>query len=178
MEKVQNPSNPKLRDCLRTTTAGTWYQENASQLFRQTDIMEHHHCRNQSGLGQGDSNSHSGGWSPNRVHLACQPLKWPIVPAPGDYDDGEFGGMKIGRGNRSTWRKPAPVPLCPPQIPLDQTRVWTRAAAVGSQRLIAWATARPRVILNENTIFWDRHCVAQKGVLTVRVCNVHIGWLK
>jgi hypothetical protein len=22
----------------------------------------------------------------------------PIVPAPGDYDDGEFGGM-IGRGN-------------------------------------------------------------------------------
>jgi hypothetical protein len=24
----------------------------------------------------------------------------PIVPAPGDYDDGEIGGM-IGRGNRS-----------------------------------------------------------------------------
>jgi hypothetical protein len=22
----------------------------------------------------------------------------PIVPAPGDYDDGEFGGMKLGRG--------------------------------------------------------------------------------
>jgi hypothetical protein len=32
-----------------------------------------------------------------------------IVPAPGDYDDGEIGGM-IGRGNQSTWRKPAPVP--------------------------------------------------------------------
>jgi hypothetical protein len=29
----------------------------------------------------------------------------PIVPAPGDYDNGEIGGMKIGRGNRSTWRK-------------------------------------------------------------------------
>jgi hypothetical protein len=26
---------------------------------------------------------------------------WPIVPAPGDCEDGEFGGMKIGRGNRS-----------------------------------------------------------------------------
>jgi hypothetical protein len=37
----------------------------------------------------------------------------PIVPAPGDYVDGEISGM-IGRGNRSTWRKPAPVPLCPP----------------------------------------------------------------
>jgi hypothetical protein len=41
----------------------------------------------------------------------------PIVPAPGDYDDGEFGGMMTGRGNRSTRRKPAPMPLCPPQTP-------------------------------------------------------------
>jgi hypothetical protein len=39
----------------------------------------------------------------------------PIVPAPGDYDDGEIGGMMIGRVNQSTWRKPDPVPLCPPQ---------------------------------------------------------------
>jgi hypothetical protein len=28
------------------------------------------------------------------------------VPAPGDYDHGKIGGM-IGRGNRSTGRKPA-----------------------------------------------------------------------
>jgi hypothetical protein len=40
----------------------------------------------------------------------------PIVLALGDYDDGEIGGM-IGRGNRSTRRKPAPVLLCPPQTP-------------------------------------------------------------
>jgi hypothetical protein len=40
-----------------------------------------------------------------------------------------------GRGNRSTRRKPAPAPLCPPQIPLDQTRDWTRAAAVGRGRM-------------------------------------------
>jgi hypothetical protein len=25
--------------------------------------------------------------------------EWPVVPALGDYDDGEFDGMKIGRGN-------------------------------------------------------------------------------
>jgi hypothetical protein len=55
--------------------------------------------------------------------LGTSVTEWPIVPAPGDYDDGEFGGMKIGRGNRSTRRKPDPAPLCPPQIPLDQTRV-------------------------------------------------------
>jgi hypothetical protein len=41
----------------------------------------------------------------------------PIVPAPGDYDGGEIGGMMIGRGNGSTRRKPGPVPLSPTQIP-------------------------------------------------------------
>jgi hypothetical protein len=58
-----------------------------------------------------------------------------IVSAPGDYGDGEIGGM-IGRGNRSTRRKPAPVPLCPPQTP-HAARTRNLAAAVGSQRLIA-----------------------------------------
>jgi hypothetical protein len=70
--------------------------------------------------------------------LGTAATDWPIVPATGDYDDGEFGGIKIGKGTRSTRRKPAPAPLCPPQIPLDQTRVWTRAAAVWSQQLTAW----------------------------------------
>jgi hypothetical protein len=59
-----------------------------------------------------------------------------IVPAPGDYDDGEIGRMMIGRGNRRTRRKPAPVPLCPPQTP-HAARTRTRVAAVGSQRLTA-----------------------------------------
>jgi hypothetical protein len=64
----------------------------------------------------------------------------PIVPAPDDYDDGEIGGM-IGRVNRSTLRKLAPVPLFPPQTPhADRTR--NRAATVGSKRITASATAR------------------------------------
>jgi hypothetical protein len=50
-----------------------------------------------------------------------------------DDDYGAAGGMTIGRGNRSTRRKPAPEPLCPPQIPHDLTRYRTWAAAVGSQ---------------------------------------------
>jgi hypothetical protein len=58
----------------------------------------------------------------------------PIVPAPGDYD-GEIGAMVV-RGNRSTPRKPAPVPLCPPQTP-HAARTRTRAAAVRSQQLTA-----------------------------------------
>jgi hypothetical protein len=62
------------------------------------------------------------------------PLR-PIVSYPGDYDDGEIGGI-IGRGNRSTRRKPAPVPLCPLQTP-HAAQTLTRAAAVGSQGLTA-----------------------------------------
>jgi hypothetical protein len=39
----------------------------------------------------------------------------PIVPTPGDYDGGEISGIIIGKGNRSSHGKPAPVSLCPPQ---------------------------------------------------------------
>jgi hypothetical protein len=52
-----------------------------------------------------------------------------------DDDYEAVGRMRIGRGNRSTRRKPAPVSLCPPQIPHDLTWDRTRAAAVGSRRL-------------------------------------------
>jgi hypothetical protein len=50
---------------------------------------------------------------------------------------GAIGRIKIGRGNRSTRRKPVPVPLGPPQILHDLTRARTRTATVGSQRLTA-----------------------------------------
>jgi hypothetical protein len=38
---------------------------------------------------------------------------WPIVPAPDDDDDDECGviGAMVRKGNGSTLRKPAPVPL-------------------------------------------------------------------
>jgi hypothetical protein len=56
-----------------------------------------------------------------------------IVPAPGDYDDGEIGGM-IGRGNRSTRKNPDPVPLRPPQPPPPfSPRTRTLAVAMGNQ---------------------------------------------
>jgi hypothetical protein len=61
------------------------------------------------------------------------------------YDDSwmwEVGGIRIRGGNRSTRRKAAPVPLCPPQIPHDLTGVWTVTSEVGSRQLVAWATTR------------------------------------
>jgi hypothetical protein len=45
-----------------------------------------------------------------------------LLYKPQMIDEGDceaIGGMKIGKGNRSTRRKPAPAPLCPPQIPHD-----------------------------------------------------------
>jgi hypothetical protein len=66
-------------------------------------------------------NLHGGGVESKLGTLGTSATYWPIVPAPGDCEDGEIGGMNC-RGNRNTRRKPAPTPLCPPQIPLDQTR--------------------------------------------------------
>jgi hypothetical protein len=85
--------------------------------------------------------SRGGGGGVKLDPLGTAATNRPIVPAPGDYDE-EIGGM-IGRGNRSTWRKPAPVPLCPPHNP-HAARTRTRDATVGSQRLTALATARPK----------------------------------
>jgi hypothetical protein len=77
------------------------------------------------------------------VHL----VRWPLIGLLYQlwmiYECGAFGGMRIGRGNRTTRRKPAPVPLCPLQIPHGLTWDRTRDAAVGSRRLTAWAVARP-----------------------------------
>jgi hypothetical protein len=47
-----------------------------------------------------------------------------------DYNYGAVGGMRTGKGNRNTRRKPAPVPLFPPQISHDLSWDRTRAAAV------------------------------------------------
>jgi hypothetical protein len=68
--------------------------------------------------------------SPSQVHLFFNLCGWTLGTAAttgllyqprmiGDGDCGKIGGMKIARGNRSTRRKPAPAPLCPPQIPHD-----------------------------------------------------------
>jgi hypothetical protein len=75
--------------------------------------------------------------------LGTSATNWPIVPDPDDCEDREFGVIKIRRGNRSTRRKPASALPCSPQISLDYTRARTRAAAVGSQKLTAWAMTWP-----------------------------------
>jgi hypothetical protein len=92
------------------------------------------------GLGQLRNSFYYSWWGETDSNWYCGD-NWPVYQTQmiDDGDCGTLGGMKIGRENRSTRRKSATVPLCPSQIPHDLTRVRTRAVAVGSQRLTAWA---------------------------------------
>jgi hypothetical protein len=82
------------------------------------------------------------GW----VDLVLRPLFGLLYqPRMLNDDCGTIGGMQIVRGNGGTRRKPAPLPLCAPQIPHDLTEARTRAADVWSRRPSAWAMTRPYV---------------------------------
>jgi hypothetical protein len=77
--------------------------------------------------------------------LGTSATNGPIVLAWDDDNENEcraVAGMRIGRGNRSTRKIPATVPLHAPQIPRDLTRDRIWAAAVGSRRLTALVIAR------------------------------------
>jgi hypothetical protein len=69
--------------------------------------------------------------------LGTSATNWPMYqPRMINVEYGTVGGIRIGRGNRSSLRKPSSVSLCPPQIPHDQNRAQTR-------ELTAWVMARP-----------------------------------
>jgi hypothetical protein len=53
-----------------------------------------------------------------------------------DDECGAVDGMRIDRGNRSTRRRPAPVPFCPPQNPHDLTWARTRGRRGGKLAII------------------------------------------
>jgi hypothetical protein len=83
------------------------------------------------------------GW--DWVHLVCRPLTG-LFYQPWMIDDecGTVSWMRIDGINWITLRKPAPVPLCPPQIPHHLTWALTQAVAEGSWWLTNWAMAWPR----------------------------------
>jgi hypothetical protein len=108
------------------------------------------------------------GW--DWVHLVRRPL-FGLLYQPRMIDDDYEAviGMRIGGGNRSTWRKHALVPLWPPKTPHDLTWDRTRAAAVGSQRLTAWAYGTTIVLINctfhicllLTTIVWNSRIISE-----------------
>jgi hypothetical protein len=54
-----------------------------------------------------------------------------------------YGAMILKGTTKELEDKPAPVSLCPPQIPHGLTRARNRASAVRGGLLTAWAMARP-----------------------------------
>jgi hypothetical protein len=77
------------------------------------------------------------------VHLVRRPLIGLLYQPRMIDQHGAFGGMNIVRGNRSTRRKHAAMPLCPPQIPHDLTLDRNRVAALEDRRLTAWDMTLP-----------------------------------
>jgi hypothetical protein len=79
--------------------------------------------------------------------LGTSATNWLIVPAPDDRDEcGAVGGMRIDRRNRSTPRKPVPMPLSLPKTPHYLTWARTRAVAVGSRQRTSWPMSRSCVV--------------------------------
>jgi hypothetical protein len=74
-----------------------------------------------------------------------------------DGDCGAVGGIKIGRGNRSTRRKPVPAPLCPPQIPHVQGSNPGRRGGKPATNRLSYGVALFASVRNMNTddIFED-----------------------
>jgi hypothetical protein len=63
-----------------------------------------------------------GRWSPYWVHAALRPCIGLLYLSRVIVRVEKLVELNVvGRGNRSTRRKPAPVPFCPPQIPLART---------------------------------------------------------
>jgi hypothetical protein len=79
--------------------------------------------------------------------LGTSAINWPIVPALGDYEDGEFG-----RGKLKHSEKTCPSATLSTTNPTWPDRARTQAAAVGSQQLTAWTVARPYVQLNSHFV--------------------------
>jgi hypothetical protein len=64
-----------------------------------------------------------------------------------DDERGAVGGMRIGRRNRSTRRKLAPVPLCPPQIPHDLALARTRTSLWEATNHLSYGSAYTLVLI-------------------------------
>jgi hypothetical protein len=86
-----------------------------------------------------------------------------VVPAPGDYDDGEIGGMMIGRGDRSSLEKTCPsaalsttnTTCCPDANPGRR-----------GKRIVRWSC--PYALGHEGV--WESGCADQ------RISDIGINW--
>jgi hypothetical protein len=84
-------------------------------------------------------------WQRNEIYLWTAATKGLLfVPHIIYYYGDSHSGMILTGENRRTWRKPRPVPICPPQIPQVLTGARTRASGIRGLRITDWAMARSR----------------------------------
>jgi hypothetical protein len=115
------------------------------------------------------------GW--DWVHLVRRPL-FGLLYQSWMMNDDKFGvvGGTIAEENEVIGKKPASVPLCPPQISHYLTWSRNRAAVVGSRRPTAWATARPF----KEDFLWTKSTVdlgdrsARAGLIFVNPLHIHL----
>jgi hypothetical protein len=105
----------------------------------------------------------------------------PIVPAPDDrcwwlwsgwWNVNWQGKLKYSE------RKPAPVPLCPPQIPHDLIWNQTRATPVGSQQLTTWRVAQPLEHVRLSIRFCRKFCLIVLFTYKVNGFSLVMGYFK
>jgi hypothetical protein len=98
-----------------------------------------------------------------------------LLYKPQMIDEGDFGaigGMKIGRGNRCTRRKPASAPLCPPQIPHDQTWVRTPGRRGGKPAINRLSYGGPFTLSKKDLCFVNLLGFKHRGAKDSRTRHV------
>jgi hypothetical protein len=90
-----------------------------------------------------------------------------------DDDYGAVGGMRLGRGNRSTRRKPAPVPLCPPQIPHDLGSNPGRRGGKPATNRLSCGTASTSCLTPNTRVFLEKFIIVPQLLEKYTVLYVH-----
>jgi hypothetical protein len=86
--------------------------------------------------------------------LGMAATDWPIVPAPGDYDNGEFGGMKIGSRKSKYWEEIYPsstLSTTNPTWPDPGSNPGRRGGKPATNRLSYGAARLPLFISQEDS---------------------------
>jgi hypothetical protein len=114
------------------------------------------------------------------IPLVPLATEWLIIrTAEGQYVGEAFGGFRIGKGSRSTW-KPAALPPCSPHIP--HYLKWDRTLRHVAEPSVS-AVALPCEKLAQSRLRWRtfvaqlQFCTKWQGVLDLlNVCQAYEPW--
>jgi hypothetical protein len=98
-------------------------------------------------------NRYSGEWSPSWVHSARRPLNGLLYLLRMIRMMENLVEWRLAGETEVLGKKLASMPLCPPQIPFDQTRIWTRGHRRGkpATNRLSYGAAFGFILLNRYT---------------------------